>query len=351
MKLLETVPAIDTKSVYMSWHDFPADTAGFRVYVRRRGSPSEPMSGDDDTSTLLGITVNSFFTDMRFFDSSILRRETYYIIKSFDVSGTVTDTLFVNPVASESDLIRKVLNAANYKAQMFFRNPNWAQSIYILRYRKTGQKCTCHSRDFNESRNPDCPICYGGGYVGGFYAPVPTQVLLISQDSTEQTQNTALPDGSDIRNLTLPRFPGVYKGDFLMSDRIGLMSVIRTSFNTIQTSPTPTIMVTAAGLGREHPANKFNFEAVRPRVDRVDIDERRVTVTGSNLVPVVGTVKLMIESGPFEIKGLTLGVTDLKSVTPSAIVFKTETPAYLPQPAFNYRLFLNNQLFKGVMNG
>ena len=350
MKAIEIIPSVATKSVYMSWVDIPDGAVLFKVLSVRRGDPSSSSTGEETTAKLLGETTNSFFTDMRYFESSILRKETLYVIKALGVNGQTLDTLTINPTESASSLVQKVLNAANYRADRLFRNPNWAQTVYLLRYRKTGQKCKCYSRDFAESRNLDCEVCYGGGYVGGFYAPVPTRVLTISEDTSVQGIYTSHPDCRDVQQLTLPRYPGVYNGDFLVSDKLGFMSVVRTSFNQLQTSPTPTIMVTAAGLGKEHPVSRFDFESVKPAVSSIFIDRGEVFIRGENLVPVVGTVTMHIEEGPEELRGLKFVATDIKRITSSEIVFRSETQSYALQPFMKYRIFLNHQMFEGYVH-
>lgn len=346
MKLVEVIPDAGSRSVYMSWCDAPLKTASYRIFSIRRGAPADQTAGTEETASLIGTTANTFFSDIRYYDSSILRRETFYIIKAVAPDGTVLDQLTVRPMESESELIQKVINAANYKAHLFFRNYNWSQVVYILRYRQTGQKCACYSRDFEKSRDPDCAVCYGGGFAGGFYAAIPTKILPINSETSDQSIDDPVPSGLEQRVLTLPRFPAVFKGDLLVSDRIGLMSVVSSSYNSVATTPTPTIMVTAVGLGKDHPAHKYNFHAVIPSITGLEAGDGTLTLKGANLVPVVGSVSVVIEEGPEGLDGINLSATEVKSVTPSAIVFRA--PSVKEQaavPFIRYRVFLNNVLY------
>lgn len=346
MKLLQAIPDITTRSVYLSWVDFPIGTSGFRIDLIRRGAPADQSSGDSETATILGTTANSFYTDMLYFDKSIIRRDHVYRISALDSKGEVSDQLIVRPMDTDSTLVQKVINAANYKAQLLFRNYNWAQVVYILRPKRTGQKCTCYSRDFKSSNNPDCQVCYGTGYVGGFYTPIPTKYLSIKEETTDPSIDENKPAALGQRFLTIPRYPAVYKGDFLASDMLGLLSVISSSKKTVQTTPTPTTMVTTVALGREHPAHKFDFNAAVPSIDRFIMGDGTVALEGTNLIPVIGSVKIVIEEGPEELDSKTYTALDIKSMTSTKIVFKSDTKILVPQPYIKYKVFLNNIMFE-----
>lgn len=350
MKLAELVPSAQTQSVYFAWEGAPADTYVFKVYSHRRGAPDGVISGEDlkEAGEILATVSDPHYNDITFFQKSILKREIEYVVKAVNANGDVLDTLTVRPMQTESKLIRQVLNAANYKAGLFFRNYNWADTAYILRYRKTGRKCKCYNRDFEEASNPRCEICYGGGYAGGFYTPVPTKILPITQLVKDPSIDEFIPQATDQRQITVPRFPAVYIGDFLVSDRLGYLSVVASSANTIQIDPTPTLMLSVIELGKDHIISKYKFDACIPKVSGVTLSNGEVVVHGQNIMPLLGTISMVLTEGPDAVLNKTFNVTSLTRITPSEIAFKAPgLNLGTANPEVHYRMFLNNMLFEG----
>lgn len=346
MKLVELIPDAQSQTVFFTWDNAPAGTSVFRVSTHRRGAPGAVISGED-LQTLATIS-DPHYNDMSFFTKSILKREIEYVVQALDANGKVLDTLTIRPMQTESKLIRQKLNAANYAAGLFFRNYNWSDTAYILRYRKTGQKCKCYNHDFEEAADPRCPECFGGGYKGGFYTPIPTKVLPIVQTVKDQDIDEFVPSATDQRQITVPRFPAVFKGDFLVSDRLGYLSIVQSSTNTIQIDPTPTLMLTAIELGKDHIISKYKFNAFIPRVTGVTLSDGTVTVHGQNIMPLLGTISLIITDGPEQLLSTRFNVALLKSITPTEIQFYARGLVMgTAHPEVHYRMFLNNMLFEG----
>lgn len=346
MKLTELVPDAQSQTVFMTWRDAPAGTVKFKVFVHRRGSPGSAMN-EEDLTPVATVDYPSF-NDISFFSRSILKREIEYVIKAVDGNGETLDTLTVRPLQTESKLIRQRLNAANYTAGMFFRNYNWADTAYILRYRKTGQKCKCYNYDFEEAADPQCTECYGGGYKGGFYIPIPTKILPITQVVKDQDIDEFIPSGTDQRQITVPRFPAVFKGDFLVSDRLGYLSIVQSSANTIQIDPTPTLMLTAIELGKDHIISKYQFNAQVPKVTGVRLEKGVVIVEGRNIMPMIGGISLVITEGPDAVTNRKFNQTSLLSITPNELRFKAPGLSLgTSNPEVHYIIFLNNMRFEG----
>lgn len=349
MKLIECVPDASSKSVYLSWSDFPEGVTGFYIYLYDRKGPGDPQKDVPESAELIGTTSDAFYTDYKYFDSSILRRDYMYLIRAMDTRGSVVDSLSVQPMKSESKLIRQRLNAANYAAQLFFRNFNWAEVLYILRYRKTGKKCFCYIPDFGKAGNVACEVCYGGGYEGGFYTPIPTKILPISHQRSNKGNYQPEPLVSDQRTITVPRFPAIYEKDLLYSDSMGLLAVTSTSFRAVQSEPTPTIMVTTSALGKEHPAYKFDFDRVRTSIDKIECGNPpgTVKVTGRGLMPVTGTFSLIIKGLSESPERVVLGMKELYEVTETSMLFKSSKILGLGN-SFVYSLIMNNQMIEGT---
>lgn len=344
MRLVELIPDAQTQTVSFTWEGAPASTVNFRVSYRQRKAPDAAISGE--TLTEMAVTSDPMYDDLKFFQKSILKREIDYIVHALDAGGNIVDTLVIRPMQSESKLIRYKLNAANYAAGLLFRNYNWSDFAYILRYRKTGQKCRCYNRDFEEAADPRCEICYGGGYVGGFYTPIPTKVLPITQVVKDQDIDEYAPMATDQRQITVPRFPAVFKGDFIVSNRLGYLSVVASSANTIQVDPTPTLMLTVIELGKDHIISKFKFDARIPRVDGVRFEDNVVVLYGNNIMPLIGGISLVIEDGPEAAMNKKFNITSIMSITPKEIRFRAPG-VQAGCPEVHYHVFLNNMRFEG----
>ena len=347
MKLLEAVPNLKDRTVYMSWTGFPETTSGFYVYKCLKDNPSDMIQDVPETAEQIGSTTNAFFTDFRYFDSSILRRDVVYLIRAIDNKGQVCDTLNIEPLKSKSTLIQQRINAANYKAQLFFRNYNWAEDAYILRYKKTGKKCKCFDLDFGKSKNLSCPHCYGGGYVGGFYTPLPTKILPYSHNRSNKQIVSTIPTAGDSRLLRIPRYPGVYEGDFLFVDQMGILALTGADFKTIGATPTPTIMVNAVGLGKDHPAHTFSFDSFETTVDKVEgFSDGTVKITGNNLIPVIGVVRLDLYPQQDFGSNYTAGIMHIIKNTSSEMAFSVPDLKNR-HTDLRYKLHMNNTFYEG----
>jgi len=347
MRLLEVTPQIDARTVYMSWTDVPQDCAGFEIYICDRFSNDAEVVDLPEGAEKLGTTTNAFYTDLLFFDSSILRRDKLYLVRALDSSGKVCDTLVIEPLKTNSVLVQRRINGANHKAQLFLRNPAWAEPVYILRYRKTGKKCKCYSQDFGKSNDPTCGICYGGGYVGGFYAPIPSRLMPVRTIRAESNVNASIPVGTEIHELRMPRFPAVYEKDFLFSPTRGIMVVTNSNYTEIRMTATPLITVRATGLSREHPACKYKFEEVPTSVSGITTyPDGRIVVKGKRLIPRLGVIKLyiynMTEFGAL----FSVGSMHIKKSVEDELVFQTSDVSSYSEE-MRYVLHINNNQYDG----
>lgn len=74
------------------------------------------------------------------------------------------------------------------KETLAFRMAN-ANSGYILKRRTCGEFCTCLDFQTQEVREPNCPLCYGTGYTGGFHDAVGCSYALFSLNNRNPDQN------------------------------------------------------------------------------------------------------------------------------------------------------------------
>lgn len=82
---------------------------------------------------------------------------------------------------------------------------------YLLKRKLSGDPCECLDPLTQESTNPDCELCYGAGFVGGYYAPYPCVWVELGRTShrthLDDNRGTAddLPVLSGCRMLNVPQ--------------------------------------------------------------------------------------------------------------------------------------------------
>jgi Chitobiase/beta-hexosaminidase C-terminal domain len=86
----------------------------------------------------------------------------------------------------------------NYIWQEAIRRNSWlrdqgGERVLAFIKRKAGKVCSCVLRDIKQRTHvkpdKDCPICYGSGFVGGFYGPIPIIIApLTAENKINQTE-------------------------------------------------------------------------------------------------------------------------------------------------------------------
>ncbi len=90
---------------------------------------------------------------------------------------TATATYFSRPVDVLGILDfqdRRVFMEIMRAQQLYLRKSNGTEG-FLLKRRLFGQRCDQDCVDFltGEVTNPQCPNCFGSGFVGGYFAPIP----------------------------------------------------------------------------------------------------------------------------------------------------------------------------------
>lgn len=349
MELTEKRFNISDQSVFLAWKGAPINTYYYDIYSSPRPAPAAIETCDFSDFSFLGRSDNSFFSDLRFYKQDITKRDSIYVVCAKDQNNAILDVLTINTAVEDSELVAKMINVGNYQAHLLFRNPIWSDVYYILRKRTSGVKCSCYLPDFKASSDPTCKKCYGTGFVGGFYTPIPTKCISLDYIQKDPDVMEALPTGSGQRTMVVPRYPAIYKDDYLLSDTQGSFVVMNVSKNTVKNQVTPTILVTLNELDNKNAVANFNFTAVIPHIAKIMLLDQKVVIQGSNLIPAIGGVSCALIGGLGEEDCIELSTNDLLKVSESELVFyakaverkKIHTP-------ISYMFFLNNLLYKGI---
>lgn len=340
MKIANVTKNINDKTIFLEWKDVPSKAINYRILY----TLDETVVDD---WTVVGITSNTFYQDPFNYKNSILNKRIIYKIQALDSTDTVIDELVINSDRLPRELLDRTLNILEYKANVAFRNSNWSDPVYILKKRKSGTRCTnCYSRDMRASSDPECGTCYGTGFVGGYYDPIPTYMLVLQENIKKKAINEySATSYSDI-TATFPSFPLVEGGDYVLVEGVGRFLVQDSSTRGILSTKSPTSLVRLHLLDPKDPIYNYDVVDKKSTVKSVVAENGGITITGTSLIPIFGETKLIIrnltnrEHEVYYIQNAT-------SITDTEIKFKslrTEVPSH-----FKYRFRLNGIVFEGIV--
>jgi len=110
----------------------------------------------------------------KYFDNTVnllnINNQYYYKVKITEISTGET---------SLSDSYKYKVNspdnwasAINFIQEFYLDNVINNDSSYLLQKKRTGQRCSCWNPNRDAVNNQQCTLCYGTGFVGGYYSPV-----------------------------------------------------------------------------------------------------------------------------------------------------------------------------------
>lgn len=120
----------------------------------------------------------------------------FYQVELTDADGNVYDSAVHQMISdfSAHDLliVRETIRKEN------LRNMKYAgQHGYLMKRRRWGTLCTsCTDWDTEEVKNAKCPICYGTGFVGGYFEPV--HYWIAPSETGKQRRTTTQADGQGV---------------------------------------------------------------------------------------------------------------------------------------------------------
>jgi hypothetical protein len=141
---------------------------------------------------------------------------THYRLKLTTANGEV---FYSTPTGGMGILDRREWRLARdliRQRRLYYRKvpASGGQEGYLLKRRWTGQKCeTCLDLQTQESRNPDCPDCYGTGFKCGYYYPLSCVWASLSP----RTTRTQLDGGQQRGTIN----DVVVQADMLMTELMG----------------------------------------------------------------------------------------------------------------------------------
>ncbi len=353
MKLDILVKNIVGKYIHLSWDTVPATATSYRIWYSRE----EVITNDWEE---LGTTTNQYYTDYINFDHSILNRRITYKVDALlitppvnpgdDPTETVLDQVIFTTDTQDKELLSRTLNVLSRDAEIALRNNQWSKEAFILKPRKSGTYCTCWSRDIKASAKPNCPTCYGKGYVGGFYYPMHSYALVLEEEVKNRTVNERKPTTYDVITAVMPSFPQVREDDYIYIKNIGIFFVMKSTTRTVLGSHSPTSLITMSLLKPDNVVYSYPISDTVTTVTSIAQDGATHTdfiVTGTNLMPYFGEFKLILSNvSDYSEYGVFL-FDKVIAVTDTAITIRTDIAEALS--SYSYRLRLNGLIFSGTV--
>ena len=345
MKLANVVKNIYSESILLEWYAPPPEAIGFKIYS------CSNQAIVPEAWRLLGTTANIFFNDVVNYKNITIVQAIAYKIDAVNSRGEVIDTLIVGSNKTAPTLLQRTLNILKAKARHILGNSQWSFDCFVVKPRASGKRCpNCYSRDLNWAAKPNCPICFGKGYEGGFYAPIPSSLLVRTESTKFKTINDFKPTAYDIVTCTMPSFPLVMEGDYVFVERVGRFIVGKTEINGILSTLTPTMTVTMSLLDGKDQIYKYDLTNTKPTVTAVytgkEGDSDKVYVEGTNLLPGFGLLRLTVRDTDSK-EYVVYHPYHLINTTLTKLTFLHSDKKF-PPAAFSYRFKLNGEIFEGL---
>lgn len=140
------------------------------------------------------------------------------------------------------------------------------QRGYLLKRRLFGEPCTCLDHQTGEISNPQCSLCYGTGFLNGYYAPVPCVYAELSQQSHRSHVNTGGRGADDTAPVVSGRFlarPQIYSYDVWVDKDTDMRWRIHTVKNIVELQGFPVVVQAELRLIQySHPVYKIAMPVV-----------------------------------------------------------------------------------------
>jgi len=339
-----------TGSMFLSWSSFPTASTHFTLEL----SYHTPL--DDAEWNLIGTTTNTFMSDYMSRKNERFFEERYYRLTALDAADTIVDTLIIpDNVKNDRPIIDHTRNHLLYAARIVLRNKSWSYDAFIVKPRYSGIECKCFQRELRAPTNPDCPICNGTGFVGGYYSPIPTRVKIHDEQIDQSVANAPIPTSYDHVRLVIPTIVKVFPKDYLVIPDLGYRFICTNSnVDSMVAVKTATQMTQFSRLDLNDPFYRYDIGDFDVQITEVTYTEDTVIVTGINVFPLFGHIKLVFGKKD-GLDGVVLSHYDLTSSSNEKLIFKY-TPEGEEPPvnfvtdfdSYEYRLILNIRFFNGV---
>lgn len=345
LKLDTAYRDVNSGALFLSWSDNVVGATHYTLEV----SYSQPIGDDWE---LLAQTTNPFVSDFmsrkapRFFD------EKYYRIRALSVGGEVLGELLIpDNVKNERPIVDQVKNLLMHTAENILRNTSWGYDAFIVKPRRAGTPCSCHQQELRSSTDPDCEKCFGTGYIGGYYNPIPTRIKIHTEQINMSTVNAPIPTQYDNVQMVIPAIVKVFPGDYVIIPDLGYRYVcVNSNVDSLTSVKTATQMSQMSRADEKDPFYKYHIDDMGVVVTSSTCTATDVSIKGKNLFPLFGSVELVFGLRENDLDAVVFSQFDLIKATQTELIF-TQRPDENDTPLVNLLTELHEYDFRLILNG
>lgn len=173
-----------TTSIAVNWEleGSNEDFSRYRLSILRSFAPGSDPSEYDLIGSGINPASTYYFLDTDIMTVSDKILNLYYMIQ---ISGIDTHKVsYSDPATTMYQVTDKYAREIIRRRQIVFdHHSSTPAHIYVRK--KTGTYCSCVDPVLQRSGSSSCTICYGTGYVGGFYAPITVRAQMSQQPVRE----------------------------------------------------------------------------------------------------------------------------------------------------------------------
>ena len=162
-------------------YKFQTDSVAFYVECTRSGSGEWIR-----LNPLAPVTDRTLYVDQTRYRVNVKNDLFYRVVM---VDGTVTVSSAATGVNGGLTNPERRMAAEILRKKYLQMRKRTGTPGYLLRKKEWGTVCTCIDKDTGAVPTPSCPLCFGSGISGGYYAPVPFFLEFAEQSGVKEDRD------------------------------------------------------------------------------------------------------------------------------------------------------------------
>ena len=203
--------------VYKLYWELDQGDSDINIGIYRSESQGNDLSEYEKIDEVSSIDITFYEDDLTDLDDSY--REWFYQLTAID-KNTGEETVLTEFAETKyyqipDKVIKTILRQKELVLKRFVGNP-----FYYIKRRTWGVHCNlCWDSTLNRATDPNCPVCKGTGWVGGYFKPIKFLANVNASPKWNQVQIFGLWKDGDLMLYTL-NYPLLYPQDVVV-DNIG----------------------------------------------------------------------------------------------------------------------------------
>lgn len=307
------------------------------------------------------LSLISTTTDLFYSDIAISRlRGTQDIIVKVEALNATQEVIDEVIQVITSNNLKNYLKFRKWFENNYYKSLNAAgHKVVILKRKISGTRCTepgCVHSSTGESTNPRCLVCYGTGFVGGYYTPISCKGLFGPFQVYASDRGGEIPFEIENTTVIIPPYPSLHRSDIIVDmDSLNRYQVLGESVKFFRYNSTKlgSIYYEVRKLSQSDPAYLIDFTEQVTSVSSVTYNSTSglLTVEGTKLRPRYGSTYIVVWHTDLDgnIQETVYNYENIKNLKDSKITFNIGTE-YTDEFVYTYRFVSNNEYFDGEID-